>query len=257
VLAIPGEKLWPLLDDAVIAAVPTLARSRYLRSTPMAALNLYLARPLASLPRGHVNLIGSAYGLSFIDVARYWPGAPCAALEGIASDFTPLLSASAEFAERNILEELRRCAPELREAEVVWAIFLPHLDEPLFMNDVGAWTYRPGARTELPNLYLAGDYCRSAIDLVSMEGAVSTGLLAAEAVRADAGLSSAVEILVPETPPRWLLVTDRITLAPLALLAKPWASLSRPADHPDAVIGQQRPARRGCDEPRTGGEKNG
>ena len=105
------------------------------------------------------------------------------------------------------------------------------------MNDVGAWTYRPDAATKLANLYLAGDYCRSAIDLVSMEGAVSTGLLAAEAVRSAAGLAEPVEVLVPEIPARWVLVLGRLALFPLAMAARLWIALTggpRPAE-PGAV----------------------
>lgn len=264
VLAIPCEKLWPLLDDATIAAVPTLARTRYLRATPMAALNLYLEQPLEALPQGHVNLIDSAYGLSFIDVARYWkgpPGSPGTALQVIASDFTALLGASPAYAERAIIEELRRCVPALRDMKITRANFLPHLDEPLFMNDVGAWTYRPDAETELPNLYLAGDYCRSAIDLVSMEGAVSTGLLAAEAVRADAGIERAVEVLVPESPPRWLLVLGRVTLWPLAMAAKLWTLLTD-RDPPGGgaaarVELREDQAKARLDEQRAGGDEEG
>ena len=89
----------------------------------------------------------------------------------------------------------------LGDATIVRSNFLAHLEEPLFMNDVGVWAYRPDAATSIPNLYLAGDYCRSAIDLVSMEGAVSTGLLAAEAVRRDAEIAEPVEILVPDILP--------------------------------------------------------
>lgn len=111
---------------------------------------------------------------------------------------------------RCILDELMRRIPVLRGATLVRSNFLPHREAPLFMNDVGAWTYRPDAATSLPNLYLAGDYCRSAIDLVSMEGAVSTGLLAAEAVRSDAGLARSVEVLVPETPARWVLADQPV-----------------------------------------------
>lgn len=36
---------------------------------------------------------------------------------------------------------------------------------------------------QVKDLYLAGDYCQNHIDLVSMEGAVSSGLVAAEAIR--------------------------------------------------------------------------
>jgi hypothetical protein len=87
------------------------------------------------------------------------------------------------------------------------------------MNNVGGGAFRPHATTKVPNLYLAGDYCRSHIDLVSMEGAISTGLLAAEAVRKDAGLSNPVEMLVPPTYPDWLVRLGRIALIPVAGLA--------------------------------------
>ncbi len=63
----------------------------------------------------------------------------------IASDFTPLLHASPEYAERCITDELMRRIPALREATIVRSNFLPHHEAPLFMNDVGAWTYRPDA----------------------------------------------------------------------------------------------------------------
>lgn len=88
------------------------------------------------------------------------------------------------------------------------------------MNAVGAWTYRPDARTSLANLYLAGDYCRSHVDLVSMEGAVTTGLHAAEAARRDLQLEQPVERRRPKTYPRLLLVLLRVALAPIALVAR-------------------------------------
>jgi hypothetical protein len=111
---------------------------------------------------------------------------------------------------------------------------------------------------ELHNLYVAGDYCRSAIDLVSMEGAVSTGLLAAEAVRADAELPREVEILIPETPPRWLLVLGRVTLLPLALIAKLWTMVTdRGEGGDDERQRRQHQTQRGLDEQRAGGGEKG
>jgi hypothetical protein len=118
-----------------------------------------------------------------------------------------------------LLADLQRFLPlqpgDLRKAE-----FIPNLDEPLFMNEVGIWPYRPSATTALPNLFLAGDYCRSPIDLVSMEGAVSTGLIAAQALRAAAGIAEPIPILQPERPGRWLTVAGRKLLPPVAALAK-------------------------------------
>jgi hypothetical protein len=64
----------------------------------MAALNLYLDRRIPDMPRGHINLLGSAYALSFIDVLAYWSELPGSVLQVIASDFTPLISASPAYA---------------------------------------------------------------------------------------------------------------------------------------------------------------
>ena len=52
----------------------------------------------------------------------------------------------------------------------------------------GSWPDRPEARTKVPNLFLAGDYVRSDIDLATMEGANETGRAAVAALLDAAGL---------------------------------------------------------------------
>jgi uncharacterized protein with NAD-binding domain and iron-sulfur cluster len=44
-------------------------------------------------------------------------------------------------------------------------------DEPVLINTAGSWADRPEAATAVPNLFLAADYVRTAIDLATMEGA--------------------------------------------------------------------------------------
>jgi phytoene dehydrogenase-like protein len=219
ILAIPVEQIAPLIDDGLYAIDPNLAQLRYLRTRAMAGFNIYFNRRVPNMPKGHVNLIDSKFGISFIDVSQTWKGYDATVLNLIASDFTALEGLSPDVAMAELMADLRRYFPDLSPDDIIKTDFQSHRTEPLFMNNVGGWAFRPEASTNVPNLYLAGDYCRSHIDLVSMEGAISTGLLAAEAVRKDEGLPSPVEILVPPTYPDWLIRVGKIALIPVAMLA--------------------------------------
>jgi predicted NAD/FAD-dependent oxidoreductase len=220
IVAIPWEKLAAILDDRMFEQAPTLFNIRYLSSVSMAALNVYLKRRIPGIPKDHVNLLGSKYGLSFIDVGQWWSQYDTTVLNLIASDFTPLVGRSQEVAVQAMIEDLIEFIPAIRLEDIDHVNFQPHANEPLFMNEVGAWHYRPGAKTELDNLYLAGDYCRSHIDLVSMEGAVSTGLLAADAVRKDFGLEQSIDCLQPKEYPRLPLFVVWVLLLPFIAVIK-------------------------------------
>jgi uncharacterized protein with NAD-binding domain and iron-sulfur cluster len=60
-------------------------------------------------------------------------------------------------------------------------------DEPLLVNTVGTWEKRPRARTRIPNLFLAGDYVQTNVDLATMEGANESGRAAVNALLDAAG----------------------------------------------------------------------
>ncbi len=180
ILAIPVEKVAELLDDHFYAAAPALGELRHVRTRAMASFDVQFKRRIGGMPDAHVNLLDSRYGTSFIDVAQTWPGLDRTTLNLIASDVTDLEDLSPQLAVAALMEDLRRYLPPFGPADVERIVFQSHRDQPLFMNDVGAWAFRPDARTQVGNLYLAGDYCRSHVDLVSMEGAITTGLRAAD-----------------------------------------------------------------------------
>jgi protoporphyrinogen oxidase len=222
VLAIPPERVAKLLDDDVYAAAPNLSKVLSLHSQPMAAFDIYFSRKLPYLPREHVMLTNSHFGLSFIDVSRTWPDYDASVLQVIASDFIPLQTLSPDKAAERVIEELMRFLP-FERTDIKRCVPQPHLNEPLFINDEGAWHYRPKVREEeeltkeLTNLYLAGDYCRVPVDLTSMEAAISSGLQAAAAIVGED--REEVRRRPPEYSERLLALAKR-ALMPIAALVK-------------------------------------
>jgi hypothetical protein len=92
---------------------------------------------------------------------------------------------------------------------------------PLFINTIGAWPNRPRAKTNIQNLYLAGDYVKNAIDLACMEGAVSSALEAAAQILRDHGETESLPVVqVPPEWPRALLVFARILMIPVVAVAR-------------------------------------
>jgi uncharacterized protein with NAD-binding domain and iron-sulfur cluster len=233
-LAIPVEKATGLLKDHLYASAPDLGQLGNVRTRPMTAFNIYFKRRIADMPSSHVNLIDSRYGISFIDVSQTWGIPDRTVLNLIASDVTDLESVSPRVAMAALMEDLLRYLPPFGVADVERVTFQSHAKQPLFMNDVGIWEFRPTARTQIDNLYLAGDFCQTPIDLVSMEGAVCSGLAAAEALRADLGIGAPIAVLTPDTYPRWLFVLGRMLLLPAAAIAKLWTYVSPSAFDPTA-----------------------
>lgn len=221
ILAVPYERLLELLDDELFTAAPTLSNLEYLRGQPMAALNVYCSERLADMPSEHCKLFDSKYSLSFVDVSQTWEGYDNTFLNVVVSDYAPLSRLSPEVATQALLEEIRSFVPALTADRIDRTVLAPHVEERFCLNAVGNWPYRPGARTEIGNLFLAGDYCRSPIDLMCMEGAVTTGLLAAEETRKRVAPTTApVDVLTPQNLPDVAFVAAKHALLPAAVLAK-------------------------------------
>jgi uncharacterized protein with NAD-binding domain and iron-sulfur cluster len=218
VLAIPHAALANLIDSRIYAAAPRLSQVQYLESRPMAAFNIYLRERVVGIPEEHIFLNDSRFDLTMIDVGQLWSGYTSTVLNVIAADITELEMLPDMEAEEQILGELKRYLPGLEAANIIDRTYQSHRRQPLFINAVGAWHYRPRARQQLANLYLAGDFCRSPVDLACMEGAIESGLRAAEEVRVDAQLSGPIDILAPRHPPRGRLRFARKVLLPAALL---------------------------------------
>jgi uncharacterized protein with NAD-binding domain and iron-sulfur cluster len=197
IIATPLEVTCTFFNDALCQCedrsdphpdIDSLGFVNHLEAAPMAAFQFYFNRKIPDLPREHVNLFESKYGLSFIDVSQIWEGLPNTTLSVIASDFRSLKGVSDDEVRGHIFDELRRFIRELKKDDVARVHPEQNIQTPLFLNTVGAWHFRPAARTRIKNLYIAGDYCQTRADLTTMESAVISGRQTAASVLEDAGL---------------------------------------------------------------------
>lgn len=221
ILAVPPKALQQLVGPEVLGLALRLGHVSQLRALPMASLDLYFHRRLDGVPEGITLLLDSNYAMSFLDVSRLWPelrDKDKTVLNVVASDVGILATYPHEPVISLLCKELRRFIPfepgDLVEGR---AYLQSNVGEELFINQVGSWDYRPTTTCGIPNLFIAGDYCQTCIDVVTIEGAVVSGLMAAEEVRRHQGhVGAPIEILEPPSYPE-------PSLAMMKLLGAPWA----------------------------------
>ena len=117
------------------------------------------------------------------------------------------------------LAVLAACGPKYEKAHVVKEIRATFSAKPELEKQ------RPLSRTPIRNLFLAGDYCKNFIDVVSLEAATVSGLQAAECVRQYSGLGAPIKIMRPKRYPSPLFWPLKLALAPYAVAAKLWCTV--------------------------------
>jgi Flavin containing amine oxidoreductase len=224
ILAVPPSALTALVDPDIFRVAPELGDVRKLRSEPMASADLYFKKRLPDVPKEHVVLLGSKYDLTFIDNGQLWPDETTTALNLVASEFDPLEGLPAEKALHYMIEELRSYVDfDLADIDQSRTYIQTNTGERLFVNQVGSWPFRPRTTCRIPNLFIAGDFCQTFIDVVTIEAAVVSGLQAAEAIRQKAGAGRPIRIVQPDFYPESMMAALAMMWAPYAYGAKLWA----------------------------------
>ena len=188
ILAVPPAALADIVSDFP-TRVPGLASVRKLQSAVTAVLDLHFLRRLddIEIPQDHMILRNSRYGLTLIDNSQLWernPQADHSYLNVAVTDFYKIDRMDKGDAIAEILADLRRYIPfEYKDIDFSRTYLQMNVREPLFLNEVGSEVWRPDTRTDVPNLFLAGDFCANDIAVVCIEGAVVSGLLAARALQ--------------------------------------------------------------------------
>jgi uncharacterized protein with NAD-binding domain and iron-sulfur cluster len=203
VLAIPHGRLRGLAPAVRAAARPTGLDE--LRSRPLGALHVYLRRRLPGMPDEHVRLVGSPHAITLIDVGQVWEGYDTTVLNCVIGRTSRLAGLSEEEAVTLLLDELMDYLPVFTRDDVEHVCYQPHFEEPFFVPGPGLDRYRPASTTALSNLHLAGDFCAAPAGVAGMEGAVRSGLAAAESVR---------RAVRPDAPP--VPIRDFRPISPLA-----------------------------------------
>jgi hypothetical protein len=189
----------------------------------MISLDLYFKKRIPGLTKTITLLLESKYTLSLLDTSQVWTDQAAAgtALNVISSNADLIV----DYPDKDILElvlkELQRFLDfDRADVDDGRCNIQTNVGEELFVNQVGSWASRPKAICDIPNLFLAGDFCQSFVDVVTVEGAVVSGLLAAEALRRRRGIGTAIDIVKPNSYPAILPAVLAAALRPAALAAK-------------------------------------
>jgi uncharacterized protein with NAD-binding domain and iron-sulfur cluster len=245
ILAVPPFALADLVDHEVFAHAPSLGNVRKLHCQPMASVDVYFRRKLANIPKGITILLDSPYQVTFLDTSQLWEPVrrgDVTSLDVVLSDYQVLAAYQTASDQQKLLEyvlgELKHYIefchdnssvdPEKKNDDVDRArcYLQTNIDEPLFTNQVDSRHNRPGTTCSIPNLFIAGDYCRTVIDITTIEAAVVSGLMAAEAVRRQAGIGTEIPIRAPDTYPQLLLSAMKALGMPAAYATKAFTVMS-------------------------------
>lgn len=214
VCAVPWHQVSRLFSDTLLSLLPQLEHVGEIESSPISSVHLWLDRPLTHLP--HVVLLDRLSQWVFQHGERQLGDTPAHYYQVVISASKSLVGSNAQKLAHQVLGELSEAfhatsPPRLLDFQVVTekqAVFsaTPQL-EPL----------RPAQGTMLAGLALAGDWTQTTWPS-TMEGAVRSGYLAAEAILRRYGHYQPVR--QPELPPAllprllWGLAADELSPLP-------------------------------------------
>jgi 15-cis-phytoene desaturase len=216
ICAMPVEVMARLVTPEIAQAAPSLAFLSKLNTEWMNGIQFYLASDVPVV-YGHSIYLDSKWALTSVAQHQFWPNVDLSGygdgrVRGILSvdisDWNtpgdqvvkrPAHDCTAEEIKTEVWAQLKSHLNEgnrhmLEDANLLgWIldpdIVFPRNDptndgnaEPLLVNTINSWQYRPEAYVEIPNLFLASDYVRTYTDLATMEGANEAARRAVNAI---------------------------------------------------------------------------
>jgi squalene-associated FAD-dependent desaturase len=206
ILAVPFEamqKLLPALAKAPGGNAKELEQqlNQFVHS-PITGIHLWFDRPITHL--NHAVLLDATiqwmYNKSLLQPAHR-QDSPGSYLELVVSASNSLIGKSRQEIIDLAVRELAEFLPEVREAKLLKAAVIKEV-RATFSVTPGLDASRHSAGTEWPRLFLAGDWTATSWP-ATMEGAVRSGYLAAEALTQAAG--DPRKFMQPDLPPQGLM----------------------------------------------------
>jgi squalene-associated FAD-dependent desaturase len=208
ILAVPWQQAADLVVADLRERMPQLAAAAQFASAPITSLHLWFDRPITDLP--HAVLVGrlSQWLFRRTDFQSVRDTNIADGRITNPSYYQVVISASHDLAGRpretvrdEVLAELIAVFPAAQGARLLrWQIITEQ--DAVFSYRPGLDELRPPQATPIPNLFLAGDWTRTGWP-ATMEGAVRSGYLAAQALLAQIGRPE--PLLVPDLPRGWLV----------------------------------------------------
>ena len=193
-LAVPQDGVGALLPAEFVEGEPGLASLRNLRVSPITGVHLWFDRDVMAEP--FLILLDRTTQWIFNKSRLYGGPGDGSYLQLVISASYSLIPRSRQEIVDLCLAEVREVLPEAREAKLLKSTVVKET-AATFSPEPGSDRWRLAQRSALPNLYFAGDWTATGWP-ATMEGAVRSGYLAAEAILADSGAPR--QLLRPDLP---------------------------------------------------------
>jgi squalene-associated FAD-dependent desaturase len=177
VLAVPFDSLAKLLPESPQSDDLREKLSQF-KTAPITGAHLWFDRKISDLP--HAVLLDRTIQWMFHKSELFGKDTQSSYIELVISASKTLLNMPRQEIIDVALKEVREFFPAAREANVVKATVIKEINAT-FSPTPGIDKYRPAQSTHWPRVFLAGDWTATGWP-ATMEGAVRSGYLAAEAI---------------------------------------------------------------------------
>ncbi len=180
VAAVPHDVLPSFIPQAILERDPAFANVSRLRSAPITGVHLWFDREVMNEPFLAVLDRTTQWIFNKTQLSGARPEAGRQYLQLVISASYDLVSKSRQEILALCLAEVKELLPQARDAEVVKGTVIKETGAT-FSPEPGCDQWRPRQTTSISDFFLAGDWTATGWP-ATMEGAVRSGYLAAEAI---------------------------------------------------------------------------